>query len=139
MSRVPTGTGFFSILSMSAAKRCARGTPRRLMPTMASCSAPLLRSTISCANRTRVRSISEPDMMRAFSRKRTACFCAVSLIKKRNDPQHHNRSQVRGRLRRCDPAIAPPTLPKPTNSTKRNTSITTNTMASASGLFASRL
>src|SRR5579875_581305 len=70
MSSTPTSTGCRSMVSMSLPMRWARGTPRRLMPTRPTLAAPLLRSTISWARRTRVRSISEEDMRRPFSRRR---------------------------------------------------------------------
>src|SRR5215472_2107610 len=69
ISSVPTATGRFSICWISFPRRPARGTPRRLMPTSVRSSTPLFFSTISWASRTRVRSISEADMMRPFSRK----------------------------------------------------------------------
>src|SRR5579883_3367099 len=67
ISRVPTGTGVFSMRPINSAKRCANGTPRRRMPTMPKFSAPLFFSLISWANRTTVLSISEPDISCDFS------------------------------------------------------------------------
>src|SRR5579862_7236618 len=67
ISRVPTGTGVFSMRSINSASRCAKGTPRRRMPTMPRFSAPLFFSMISWARRTTVRSISEPDISCDFS------------------------------------------------------------------------
>src|SRR4051794_1291321 len=54
---------------ITAASLCARGTPRRLIPTIARSAAPLFFSAISCARRTSVRSISEADMSWPFSRR----------------------------------------------------------------------
>src|SRR5579863_4167129 len=68
MSRMPTGTLRFSSSSILAAKRRARGTPRRRMPTKANLSRSLVFSRISWARRTRVRSISEALINWAFSR-----------------------------------------------------------------------
>src|SRR5579863_3747833 len=68
MSRIPTGVATFSISEIFWASRDARGTPRRRMPTNTSPSFPLLRSTISCARRTSVRSISDEDINCDFSR-----------------------------------------------------------------------
>src|ERR1035438_6042863 len=45
----------------TSASRCASGTPRRMMPTSPRLATPLFFSTISCASRTRVRSISDAD------------------------------------------------------------------------------
>ena len=50
------------------ARRWARGTPRRRMPMKASLSRSSVRSRISCASRTRVRSISEALISWDFSR-----------------------------------------------------------------------
>src|SRR5258708_1323149 len=69
MSSVPLATGFFSICWMSLARRLARGPPRRLIPTRTRSSVPLFFSTIWCASRTSVRSTSEADMIRPFSRR----------------------------------------------------------------------
>src|SRR5260370_18866251 len=46
---------------------CAKGTPRRRMPINARCFVPPLFSTISCASRCSVRSISAGDINCAFS------------------------------------------------------------------------
>ena len=56
------------MVEISLPSRSASGTPRRLMPTRARSSLPLLFSTISWARRTRVRSISEADISRPFTR-----------------------------------------------------------------------
>src|SRR5579871_2923320 len=53
-----------------SARRCASGTPRRRMPMNANLSRSSVRSRISCANRTRVRSISEALISCFFSRVR---------------------------------------------------------------------
>src|SRR5215469_11874257 len=68
MSRVPTGTGFFSTRPMNFASRSAIGTPRRRIPTSPKSSEPPFFSMISCARRTSVRSISDEDMSCAFWR-----------------------------------------------------------------------
>src|SRR5277367_953574 len=64
----------FSMPPISAPSLSARGTPRRLMPTSPRSSAPLFFSMISWARRTSVRSISEADMIRPFSRNFGAVF-----------------------------------------------------------------
>src|SRR5947209_5298476 len=115
MSRLPTGTFFFSICWMSLAMGSARGTPRRLMPTRVRFSTPLFFSTISCASRTRVRSISEPDINCAFSRsgalREGLRGCAGELMPKVDDIRREKqlfasakrrlRSPVLGRKHRC--------------------------------------
>jgi hypothetical protein len=58
MSRIPTGTSTPSIPRMACAIRPASGTPRRRTPISAKFDVPPLLSTISCANRCTVRSIS---------------------------------------------------------------------------------
>src|SRR5579862_4932811 len=58
MSRIPTGILRCSSASIFRASRCASGTPRRRMPRNASRSRSAVRSRISCASRTSVRSIS---------------------------------------------------------------------------------
>src|SRR5580698_2189792 len=68
MSSTPVSTGCFSILPISTASRCASGTPRRLIPTSPTFLLPPCFSTISCASRTSVRSISEADISLPFSR-----------------------------------------------------------------------
>ena len=68
ISRMPTGTLRFSRLSIFAESRWASGTPRRRMPIKASWSRSFVFSRISCASRTRVRSISEALMSWDFSR-----------------------------------------------------------------------
>src|SRR5271154_137661 len=68
MSSTPVSTGCFSMVAMRAPMRWARGTPRRLMPMRPRFFPPSFFSTISWARRTRVRSISEADMRRLFSR-----------------------------------------------------------------------
>src|SRR5665213_2950529 len=68
MSSTPVSTGHFSIFEISEPSRWASGTPRRLMPTSPRFSQPSCFSTISWARRTSVRSISEADMRRPFSR-----------------------------------------------------------------------
>src|SRR6266404_9751930 len=68
MSSVPTGVGFFSICVISLPSRSASGTPRRRIPMRQSRSTPPFFSTISCARRTSVRSISEADISCDFSR-----------------------------------------------------------------------
>ena len=65
---MPTGISVFSMLRISCASRLASGAPRRRMPTSARFWTPLFFSTISCASRISVRSISEADMSCAFSR-----------------------------------------------------------------------
>src|SRR6185312_2677313 len=69
MSSVPTATGVFSICVINLPSLAARGTPLLLIPTSVRFSTPLFFSTISWARRIRVRSISEADMMRPFSRR----------------------------------------------------------------------
>ena len=78
MSSTPVSTGRFSMPEISLPSRSASGTPRRLMPTSARSSLPLLFSTISWARRTRVRSISEADISLPLMR-RPGLF-SVSLI-----------------------------------------------------------
>src|SRR5580698_4762125 len=81
MSSTPVWIGRFTMPLISAASRSASGIPRRLMPTSARPSQPLVFSTIWWARRTSVRSISEADIKRPFSRS-TGCFASgVSLIK----------------------------------------------------------
>src|SRR5882672_5293626 len=65
---------------MIFANRSASGTPRRLMPTKARSSIPLFFSTISCASRISVRSISEADISCAFSRISTGRLGTCELI-----------------------------------------------------------
>src|SRR6202050_1439932 len=67
MSSVPTGTSTPSISRMARAMRRAIGTPRRRIPISAKFNVPPLRSTISCATRCKVRSISVADMSCDFS------------------------------------------------------------------------
>src|ERR1700733_1262097 len=80
MSKTPVSTGCFSICSISFARRCASGTPRRLIPTRPTFLLPSCFSTISCASRTSVRSISEADISRPFSRNLGFRTSVVSLI-----------------------------------------------------------
>src|SRR5579871_1306321 len=68
MSKIPTGIERCSRLSIFFASRWAKGTPRRRMPMNTSLSISLVRSRISCAKRTRVRSTSEALINWAFSR-----------------------------------------------------------------------
>src|SRR3954471_12880098 len=100
---------------MIFAIRSARGTPRRLMPTSVRFSTPLFFSTISCASRTRVRSISEPDINCAFSRsgalREGLRGCAGELMRKGGDIRREKqlfasakrplRSPVLGCKHRC--------------------------------------
>src|SRR3982751_2614777 len=95
--------------------RSASGTPRRLMPTSVRFSTPLFFSTISCASRTRVRSISEPDINCAFSRRGALREglrgCAGELMRKVDDIRREKQlfasakgclgSPVLGRKHRC--------------------------------------
>src|ERR1035437_7340163 len=69
MSKVPTGTAVFSIRPRIFASRWASGTPRRMIPTNPRFATPLFFSTISCASRTRVRTISDADRICDFSRR----------------------------------------------------------------------
>ena len=70
MSRIPTGMIFLSSASIFCASRCASGTPRRRMPMNTSLSRSSVRSRISCASRTSVRSISDALISWDFSRVR---------------------------------------------------------------------
>src|SRR5712671_1012955 len=94
MSSVPTETGVFSIFVTKSPSRLANGTPRRLMPTNPRRSTPLFFSTISCARRTRVRSISEADIKRAFSR-RTNWGFGLWLVMNEGDGQPENDTRER--------------------------------------------
>src|SRR5208337_3088827 len=67
MSRLPTGICVCSIWLMTLAMRCAKGKPRRRMPTSARPSTPLFFSITSWARRTRVRWISEADISKSLS------------------------------------------------------------------------
>src|ERR1700761_5417079 len=78
MSSTPVGTGAFSIVEISLPRRSASGTPRRLMPINTMPSPPWLFSTISCARRTSVRSISEADISLPFTRREV--FSVASLM-----------------------------------------------------------
>src|SRR5271168_1988893 len=67
---------------ISTASRCASGTPLRLIPTNPTFLLPSCFSTISCASRTSVRSISEADISRPFSRNfgfRTSVFSLITI------------------------------------------------------------
>src|ERR1035437_213300 len=68
MSRTRVSMGRFSMAEISCPSRSASGIARRLMPTRARSSLPLLFSTISWASRTRVRSISEADISLLLAR-----------------------------------------------------------------------
>src|SRR5215472_3133587 len=72
MSNTPTGTSTPSIPRIACAIRCASGTPRRTIPIRARCLVPPLFSTISCASRCKVRSISGADINCDFSTMRMA-------------------------------------------------------------------
>src|SRR5579863_700218 len=80
MSRTPVSTGHFSILEIRRPRRCARGTPRRLMPIITMSLQSLLFSTTSWARRTSVSSISEADISLPLVRR--ACFPSASLIER---------------------------------------------------------
>src|SRR5438309_859690 len=67
MSSTPTGTFTPSIPRIACAIRCASGTPRRTIPISARFFVPPLFSTISCASRCSVRSISGADINWLFS------------------------------------------------------------------------
>src|SRR5580698_789212 len=81
MSSTPTSTVCFSIPLISVASRLAKGTPRRCTPTRPRFSAPLFFSIISWARRTRVRSISEADRIRPFSRRTGLELVCESVIR----------------------------------------------------------
>src|ERR1019366_5306546 len=112
MSKVPTGTAVFSMRPRIFASRCASGTPRRMMPTSPRLATPLFFSTISCASRTRVRSISEADRICDFSRRLEGWMEALVM------PFASYESPSRGatftlhtvflRRRRCSSEFPPP-------------------------------
>src|SRR6266849_1873877 len=67
ISSVPTGTSTPSIPRIACAIRCASGRPRRRIPINARFRVPPLFSTIWCASRCSVRSISAADINWLFS------------------------------------------------------------------------
>src|SRR6266851_5007325 len=69
MSSVPTGTFAFSMRATILPSRSAIGTPRRRIPTNPSASTPPFFSTISYANLTLIRKISDADINWAFWRR----------------------------------------------------------------------
>src|SRR5258708_32057256 len=71
MSSSPTGIVSFSRFLIFSASRMASGTPRRRIPMKAKRLKSSVFSRISCASRTRVRSISEALINWAFSRVKT--------------------------------------------------------------------
>src|SRR5216683_1551142 len=84
MSSTPTGTSTPSIPRMACAIRCASGTPRRTIPINARFFVPPLFSTISCASRCRVRSISGADINWVFSTMRMGRVILSSLTAPRS-------------------------------------------------------
>src|ERR1700740_2684658 len=89
MSSTPTGTFTPSIPRIACAIRCASGTPRRTIPISAKCFVPPLFSTISCASRCSVRSISSADINCAFSMMRMGRVI-VSLVAAERSIQQSN-------------------------------------------------
>ena len=65
---------------ISLPSRSASGTPRRLMPTSARSSLPLLFSTISWARRTSVRSISEADISLPLVRREVLLLASLMVL-----------------------------------------------------------
>src|SRR3989338_5107270 len=95
MSSVPTGIAAEEISLILRANRSARWTPRRRIPTSARSCRFSVFSTISCAKRTSVRSISDPVIRCAFSRSGIRCAWVVLIEEEKPlfaDKGHHTEA-----------------------------------------------